>query len=220
MKHCKINRLLVRRVIPVMMIVLVNGLLPARAQEDGYTVTLGENVQALDTATTVQALTGLATTFGALYEAKKDWLPLYYECLTSLRLSYAYADADRKEAALRQAEQQLSALPAGNDEVLVLRADFAMTILGVHQERWQQYLPMLNESLQQAEALNPENPRIYYLKGKKTYYMPAAMGGGKDAGLAILRVALEKYKAFRPKETYAPSWGREEVEKFLNGEIK
>src|ERR1700737_4683790 len=187
-----------RTLITALIVFLVNGL-SARAQDD-YRAALLDNIYALDTTSTALELTKLANAFGALYEAKQEWQPLYYQCLATVRLSNACPDADRKEDALHQAEKLLAALPGGDHEVLVLRAYFAQAMLAFNRDLWQQYLPMINESLKQAGILNPDNPRVYYLKGIMTYYMPASMGGAKEAGLQLFRKALEKYDYVHPKD--------------------
>jgi len=202
-----------------------------------YALALSGNIRALDTTGDASQLNVLASVFGAMYAVKKEWHPLYYQCLAMIRLSGVLTGADGRESALRQAEKLLSmleglsaasqgqsqAVPPGEmkaapaDEVLVLRADFAMAMLAFNRDLWQQYLPMINTSLSQAEAINPANPRPYYLQGIMTYHMPATMGGGKEAGMELFRKALEKYEAFSTKDPYAPAWGRKETEKYLTG---
>ena len=45
------------------------------------------------------------------------------------------------------------------------------------------YMVKASKELELAEILNPNNPRIYYLKGKFALYTPKFMGGGKEAAL-------------------------------------
>ena len=41
------------------------------------------------------------------------------------------------------------------------------------------------------------------------------MSGGTDVGVKLFQQSLQKYESFKPKYEYAPSWGREEVERYL-----
>src|SRR5260221_12948439 len=138
-----------------------------------------QSIHALDTTTDVQTLSGLAATFAAVYDYKKDWHPPYYECLAYVKLSEAYQDPDQKKAAIDKAAELLENLSADNDEVQILRALYAMDYLGIDRSTWQKFMPIMNEGLSKAESINPDNPRIYYLRGVLKYNMPAIMGGGQ-----------------------------------------
>lgn len=184
------------------------------AQND-YKNAMIQNIQALDTTKDAQTLTSIAATFAAIYEFKKEWHPLYYECLTYINLSEAAQNIDKKKAALEKASELLKNLPQENDEVQVLQAWHAMYYLGVDRSAWQTYMPVITESLAKAENININNPRIYFLRGLLKYNMPAGMGGGHEEGMKLFQQSLEKFKSFRPADELAPSWGRKDVEKYL-----
>jgi hypothetical protein len=187
----------------------------AHAQDD-YKTTMKENIQALDTVTDAATLSRLAATFSAIYDVKKDWLPLYYQCLAYIKLSGAYNNAGQKKEAISMAAVLLDSLAADNDEVLVLRALYAMNYLAIDRSAWQTYLPVINNSIAKAQAINPANPRSYYLQGIIKYNMPASMGGGHDEGIKLFKLALQKFDAFAPASYLAPVWGRRDTEKYLS----
>ena len=56
---------------------------------------------------------------------------------------------------------------------------------------------LYNQYLAKAEKINPENPRIYYLKGSSLFYTPEMYGGGK----AQAKTQFEKAKELFAKET-------------------
>ena len=186
----------------------------AKAQDEYKTVML-QSIHGLDTTMDVQTLSGLATTFAAVYDYKKDWHPLYYECLAYVKLSEAFQNADQKKAAIDKAAELLENLPADNDEVQVLRALYAMDYLGIDRSAWQKFLPIINEGLSKAESINLDNPRIYYLRGVLKYNMPASMGGGHEEGIKLFRQSLQKYETYKPADDLAPGWGKTDVEKYL-----
>jgi hypothetical protein len=109
----------------------------------------------------------------------------------------------------------LKSLSEGNDEVQVLRAMHAMNYLGINRGEWLTFMPKINEGLDKAEEINPDNPRIYYLRGLLKYNMPAMMGGGTEIGIKLFQQSLQKYESFKSKDEYAPSWGRKEVRRYL-----
>jgi hypothetical protein len=183
--------------------------------QDAYKSAMLENIQALDTVTDVPTLTGIASAFAAMYDAKKEWQPLYYECLGYIRLSTVLSGTVQKKQAIDKAAVLLDSLPAENDEAQVLRAWFAMQYMAIDRSTWQTYYPMLSNALEKAKNLNAANPRIYYLQGIIKYNMPSGMGGGKEEGLKLFEQSIQKFNAYKPIDVFAPTWGRKEAEEYL-----
>jgi hypothetical protein len=184
--------------------------------QDDYTKVMLDNIRAMDTTTEAQSLASLTSIFSAIYEVKKDWHPLYYECLGYIRLSQAYRDTEQKKGAIDRAGNLLDSLPETNDEVLVLRALYGMNYLGIDRSEWQTFLPMVNNSLNKAEEINPDNPRSYYLQGKLIYNMPANMGGGHEEGIKLFKLSLQKFETYHTSDVLAPNWGKNEVQQYLS----
>jgi hypothetical protein len=187
----------------------------ARSQGEYRNVML-QNIRALDTTTDAQKIKAIASTFSAIYSHKKDWLPLYYECLAYTKLSSAYENIEERRTAIDKASQLLQSLPENNDEVQVLRSFYAMKYLAIDRSEWQTYMPMINEGLSKAESINVNNPRIYYLQGLLKYNMPESMGGGQEEGVKLFQLSLQKFESYRTEDELAPSWGRKDVEKYLS----
>ena len=78
------------------------------------------------------------------------------------------------------------------------------------------YLPKANSALDDAEKLDPENPRIYYLRGKSTMNTPKFFGGGKEAAIPVFEKALCVFKTFKPKSVVHPIWGQSDALRLLN----
>jgi hypothetical protein len=175
-----------------------------KAQNSNFEKTMTENMRVADTTTSAALLAKSSAIFAALYETDPKWEALYYETFTLIRLGKYDPDADKKEISLKKAEELLAGLPTSNAEVLVLKALEARTVLSLHHELFLQYLPLINQSLDSAQTLDPENPRVYLLKGSLQYYMPENMGGGKEKGLALFRLSLEKYNRAIPTNKYSP----------------
>jgi hypothetical protein len=67
----------------------------------------------------------------------------------------------------------------------------------------------MNQALDKALQLNPDNPRVYYLRATMTFHMPEAYGGGAVKALPLYKTAAEKYNTFQPETSISPNWGKE-----------
>ena len=87
-----------------------------------------------------------------------------------------------KDAALDEADSYLtkaSAL-AENDEILVLQSWSKSARIAVNpMTRGQKYGAESATFLDKAMKMNPDNPRINFLKGQSAFYTPEAFGGSK-----------------------------------------
>ncbi|MFM2269577.1 MAG: hypothetical protein RL757_3018, partial [Bacteroidota bacterium] len=72
------------------------------------------------------------------------------------------------------------------------------------------YTPMILGALGKAEALNPANPRVNFIRGQFLMNMPEAYGGGVARASADIKAAAAKFEAFKPASAVAPNWGVEQ----------
>jgi hypothetical protein len=73
--------------------------------------------------------------------------------------------------------------------------------------RGMKYSQMAQEVLNQALALDPENPRAYYLLGMNLYSTPKMFGGGPQVALPLFQKAQGKFETFVLKNDLMPGWG-------------
>ena len=76
----------------------------------------------------------------------------------------------------------------------------------------QKYSPMIFEALGKAEAISPENPRIYMIRGEFTLNMPEFYGGGVAKATPDVKKAAEKFGTFKPASPVHPNWGKEHTD--------
>ena len=112
--------------------------------------------------------------------------------------------------------EKIKPLDSQNGETYVLAALITSARIAVDgQNRGMQYSGILNQDLEKAEKINPDNPRIYYLKGSALFYQPEMYGGGKT----IAKPYFEKAKELFVKETKTsilkPHWGEKQNLDFL-----
>ena len=148
---------------------------------------------------------------------KNDWLPYYYDAYAYVNMSFIETKESDKEMYSDRAQNLL-------DEVFKIRPDeselFVLQSL-IYYSRMS-INPMINgplyitkatNALNEAEKLDPSNPRIYYLRGKSTINTPKFFGGGMNAAIPILEKALIMFKTFKQKSTVHPDWGKEDAER-------
>lgn len=149
------------------------------------------------------------------------WVTHYYAAYSKAVLSYMEKDAAKRDAYLDDADKELadavSILKKDNDETYVLEAMVANARLAVDpMQRYMKYGGIFKADLESAAAINPENPRIYYLKGTSTYFTPKAYGGGKKNAEPY----FEKAEGLFAKETgddiAKPHWGKRQNSYFLS----
>lgn len=70
----------------------------------------------------------------------------------------------------------------------------------------------MNQALEKAIQLNPENPRSYYLRAITVLNMPEGFGGGAAIAKPIFETAKAKFDSFQPETPISPDWGKEQNE--------
>ena len=148
--------------------------------------------------------------------APADWLPRYYQAYALLINVFQSKDTnDQKDQTLDQAEAALAqARQLGGDEseLLTLQAYLYQARLGISpMQRSAKYSRLVNETVAQAKALNPANPRPYLVGANNVYYTPSVFGGGAEAAKPLYEEAKAKYAAYQPASPLMPSWGQGQV---------
>ena len=183
------------------------------AQAQDYKPMLVKTYLAFDTVTGNDAKVEQANKISLI--AKKwnsEWVPHYYAAFTKVVISYNEKDANKRDAYLDDAEKEMQSvldlIKKDNDETYVMAAFIANARLSVDgSTRWMKYGPIFSKNLESAKAINPNNPRIYYLQGISKFYTPKAFGGGKGAAQPYFEKASALFEK-EPKDDIAkPSWG-------------
>jgi hypothetical protein len=149
-----------------------------------------------------------------------EWTAHYYLAYSKAQLSYMEQDAAKRDAYLDEADKELadavSILKKDNDETFVLAAMLAHARMAVDgMNRWQKYGQIFNQDLESAKEVNPDNPRMYYLKGLSTFYTPKQFGGGKKAALPYFEKAEGLFAKDEGKDISQPHWGKDKTAYFI-----
>lgn len=193
---------------------LMFGSLFSSAQSDKYVAAMQKNLQMFDSAKTTADLLSVANTFERIGEADKtQWLPYYYAglALSTAGWNDQKMDKDANSTRINTLCDKAEALDK-NSEIYVLRNMSATQQMMVDpQTRYMTYGVQAGKDLEIATQLNPDNPRIYYLKGESLFNTPVAFGGGKDKAKPMFEKALALFQTDKPKPLW-PNWGKERSE--------
>ncbi|QNL50975.1 hypothetical protein H8S90_05135 [Olivibacter sp. SDN3] len=193
------------------------------AQED---TSLEQAVSQLDQAQSVTDYEGLATTFEQLANKQDSWLPPYYAALCYVKIGFLYQDeGDRIEPYSTRGKERIDQAIALIDtatgkkdyaEALVVQSLVYRINVYINPMTYgPRFGPLSDKSLQQALALNPDNPRAIYVAAWLKYHTPKTWGGDKNRAkeLAIKSLALLKKS---PQKGIQPHWGKQENQALLS----
>lgn len=175
-----------------------------------YEETMKTNIDKLYTITSSVELQNLANQFERIANAEQNqWLPAYYSAYCFVRSTFFdNMEVDDKHKQLDKAQALIDQLKKQNNESEI----FALQAL-VYQLRITDmskgaiYSMKASSAIEEAAKLNPENPRVYYLRGSNTFHTPKFFGGGADKAKADLEKASKMFETEKPKNGLMPNWG-------------
>jgi tetratricopeptide (TPR) repeat protein len=184
------------------------------AQSDRFVKGIGENLTKLKEAESLEEMQAVANGFERIASVEsEEWLAHYYVGYTYIIMGTVAMEKakDKLSTYIDKAQEAVDKaleLAPEESEVYALQGY-------VYQGRiWEnpmvngaRYSPMSMQACQKAIALNPENPRPYYLNGQNTFYMPEFFGGGAEKARPMLEKAAEKFDNFEKESTIHPDWG-------------
>jgi tetratricopeptide (TPR) repeat protein len=181
---------------------------------DAYQKAMSQSIEKLFQAKTIPEYVEIANQFERISQIEKaEWLPLYYASFSYIMISFQEAENAKKDQYLDQAQKYLDqamAIESNESELYMLQGFLYPSRINIDpMARGMLYMGKMNESLDKALALNPDNPRVYYLRATMTYHMPEAYGGGAAKALPLFQAAAEKFQIFKPETELSPNWGKE-----------
>lgn len=201
----------------------------AHAQSDKYANAMKQSLSMFDSAKTVADFESVAASFQRIGDAEKtQWLPYYWAALALTTEGWKYYPDSRGVTELKVSDlsgamtgfaslinalaDKADALATANEdkaEILTIRNMTATQQMLVDpQSRYMTFGAEASTDLQKAMALNPNNPRVYYLQGMSLFGTPEQFGGGKAVAKPVFQKAVDLGKAEQAKLLY-PHWGLE-----------
>jgi len=189
----------------------------SRAQSDKYVAAMEKNLPLFDSAKTIDQYQSLAGTFERIGDAEKtQWLPYYYAALAQTLAGWI-PDLKDKDANSRKIDAYLAkaeAIEKNAETYAIENMSATQQMLVDPQTRWATNGKDASEALQKGLALDPNNPRLYYLQAMSLFNTPPQFGGGKDKAKPVFEKSIALYKAAQPKPLY-PTWGQKQAETML-----
>jgi hypothetical protein len=202
------KKLIISAIVLFLAAAQLNAQSPKLQQEIGKT--LGE----MAAAKTLAEKQAVINAFARIANADStEWLPRYYTALNRTLMAYELKDSDMSAAqelattALGEVKKAKKMAPT-ESELLVLEAFiYQLQLIEDPMANGQKYVPMFYQTLAKAEALDPKNPRVNYLRGQFTLNMPEFYGGGAAKATPDIEKAAAKFAAFQPASPIHPNWG-------------
>lgn len=147
------------------------------------------------------------------------WSTNYYAAYAKTIASFIVQDSKKKDLFLDEADkyfEKIQTIDSQNDETWVLAALITNARISVDgQNRGMQYGAIFNQYIEKAEKINPNNPRIQYLKGSSLFYTPEMYGGGKAKAKPYFEKAKELFAKEHKSSVLKPVWGEKQNLDFL-----
>ena len=184
------------------------------SQDQTYLKIMTQTIESMDNASDRDEYLNCANQFERIAMAEKNqWIPYYYGAYTLITMSFDEPDGNQRDLLLDRAQllhDQALELAPEESELHVLQSFlYPSRILVDPMGRGMLYMEKMFTSLGTAKALNPDNPRTYFLEGVNKLNLPPSMGGGPDVAKPILKEAEAKFKAFHNENPLWPSWGED-----------
>jgi tetratricopeptide (TPR) repeat protein len=178
-------------------------------KNDPYVKGMKTGIQIMDKAMNVGQLEQAANFFMDMADQRPtDWLPPYYAAYCYTLMSFMEKQKLLKDKYLDDAQlaiEQAQKIADKNSEILVVQAYIYQMRLEVNPlERMEEYGTMANLTLENAEKLNPDNPRIYYIRAQNMFFAPDA---SRQDACEVVSTAQAKYVTFEPENELSPKWG-------------
>ncbi|WP_167610084.1 hypothetical protein [Maribellus sediminis] len=176
-----------------------------------YEEAMKANIDKLYTLNSSVELQALANQFERIANAETDkWLPDYYAAYCFIRSTFFdNMEADAKHVQLDKAQQLVDKIMKNHDgesEIFALQA-LLYQIRITDMSKGAKYSQKAAEAIAIAEKLNPENPRVYYLRGSNTFHTPKFFGGGAEKAKPDLEKAAMMFETQKQTDPLQPGWG-------------
>lgn len=181
---------------------------------EAYQKAMSQAIEKLFQAKTIPEYLEMANQFERISQIEKtEWLPLYYQSFAYIMVSFQEPENAKKDIYLDQAQKYLDqamTIDPNESELYLLQGFLYPSRITIDpMNRGVQYIGDMNQALDKALELNPDNPRVYYLRATMIFHTPEAYGGGADKALPLYQTAVDKFKIFKPKSEISPNWGKE-----------
>lgn len=148
-------------------------------------------------------------------EEKDKWVPYYYAGLVKVTDAFALKDEKEINKNLELASisiKEASKISNDNSEILLLKALKQIVLIKKKPSIYaQKSAPIVEQLYQEAMKLAPENPRVLLDYTKWRIHKAKYLKESTEKYKVDLKKSIKLFKNYKPKDIYAPDWGREEA---------
>jgi tetratricopeptide (TPR) repeat protein len=149
----------------------------------------------------------------------KIWIAHYYIALADECISHTfYTDNGKREQYVNKGIEHLeSCIKMKKDfsEAYILLAGLYGIKMGFDRFSVISLHSKISAALNKAKKLEPDNPRLYLIRGRSSFYTPEIYGGGLKKARNELNKALELFPKYKVEKEIYPDWGHDEVYSYL-----
>jgi hypothetical protein len=194
--------------------------IPACLKAQSMEKSLSQTLMKMDSVQNLSQIMSISAQFDMIASKwENEWSSNYYAAYAKIITSFIVEDGKKKDLFLDEADKYLGkikAIDSQNDETWVLAALITNARIAVDgQNRGMLYGGIFNQYLSKAEKINPDNPRIYYLRGTSLFYQPEMYGGGKEKAKPYFEKAKELFAKETKTSVLKPNWGEKQNLDFL-----
>jgi hypothetical protein len=182
--------------------------------ESKYEKAMNKALEALNQAATIEDFRQAANQFDRIGEIEQDkWLPQYHAAYAKVMMASIEEDLQKKDPFLDEAQLNLDAiekLEHDASEKLALEGFLIMIRMSVSLDRGMELGMDCGMILNQAYALNNENPRAVLMLGQFKFGSAQYMGQDTSEPCAMFEEAatlFEEVDNTNP-EQFLPTWGK------------
>lgn len=185
-----------------------------------YEKGMQKGLEMLSNAKTLQATVEVTNYFERIAQAyQSEWLPLYYAAYSSLSAGYQQEKTAMKDEWYQKGIGFIErARTIHKDESELIALEAYLKLMYISNDPMVRAPSQTGEAiglLEKAKALNPSNPRPWFIHGQNTFYTPEFFGGGPGKAKPLLEKASSLYKTFTLSNSLMPVWGQEKCEVLL-----
>jgi hypothetical protein len=207
----KSNKTIIKKIILTVSVIVLS----VSLSHSSYAQTAEEAIKStftvFDTAKTQNQKLPLVSQFKLIATKwPENWLTNFYSAFSLAVVSFDEQDKKKRENMLIEADnyfEKIKSLSATNEEVNILGALLASARIALTPSAYKKYGDVRDKYLEAAKAMNPNNPRIYFIEGNAKYYTPKMFGGGPKIALPLYEKAATLFAPENKSDISKPYWG-------------
>ncbi|MEZ4887132.1 MAG: hypothetical protein R3E32_20545 [Chitinophagales bacterium] len=176
-----------------------------------YVASIQNLMASIEDASNIEELQNAAQEFAQLTTThKSNWEAMYYTAYCYISMCAQERVPAQKAIYLDQAQSYIEAAKqlTNNAELHILQAYLYQCRANANiNMSAANAASLVKASLAEAQKMDANNPRIYFLKAQNLYFSSSALGGLNTA-CPVIQEAIQKYETYQPATPISPNWGK------------